>query len=125
MGVDQFGALFDQLDARLVEVGAIDRGETRYLAFLGRHQRRPIEARRTDAPAEPLGVGKIVGEATGVDQQLLGHAAANDAGSADAELLRDDRLRAVLGRDSRRPDPARPGADDKKVDVERHGANLP
>ena len=96
MGVDHLGALFDQLDARLVEIGAIDRGEARDLALLGRHQRRPIETRRPDAPAEPFGVGKIVGEAARVDQQLLGHATANDAGSADAEFLRDDDFRAVL-----------------------------
>ena len=124
MGVDQFGALLDQLDARLVEVGAIDRGQARDFALLGRHQRRPIETPRPDAPAEPFGVGKIVGEAARVDQQLLGHAAANDAGSADAEFLRDDDLRAMLGRDSRRPNPARTGADDEQVDVERHRANL-
>ena len=72
----------------------------------------------------PSASREIVGEAAGVDQQLFGHAAADDAGSADAEFLRHDHLRAVLGGDARRPNAARSGADDEEIDVERHRANL-
>ena len=59
----------------------------------------------------------MVGEAARIDQQLLRHAAANDAGSADAELLRHHRLGAVAGRDARGADAARTGADDEQIDV--------
>jgi hypothetical protein len=33
---------------------------------------------------KPAGILELVGETAGIDQQLLGHAAADDAGAADA-----------------------------------------
>ena len=54
-------------------------------------QRRPVEARLADGPAEAGGILELVGEAAGVDQELLRHAAADDAGAADPVLLGDRR----------------------------------
>ena len=84
--------------------------------------RRPVETRLADAPAIAGGVAKIVGEPAGVDQQFLGHAAADDAGAADAEFLGDHRARAVAGGDPRRAHAARSRADDEQINVEAHDA---
>ena len=102
------------------EIGAIGGRKTGDLLLLGRDEARPVEGRLADAPAEPGGVGELVGEAAGVDVKLLRHAAADDAGAADPALLGDDRLRAMPGGDARRPHAARACADDEEVDVESH-----
>src|SRR3546814_16470469 len=52
-----------------------------------------------------------------VDQQLLGHATANDAGAADAIFLRHRDLRAMGRRHAGSPHAARSRADDVKVEV--------
>src|SRR3546814_19009856 len=52
-----------------------------------------------------------------VDQQLLGHATANDAGAADAIFLRHRDLRAMGRRHAGSPHAARSRADDEKVEV--------
>ena len=59
---------------------------------LGQHivaQHRPVEAAVRNVPAEHRGVVQILGEMRAVDEQLLGNAAADDAGSADLMLLGD------------------------------------
>ena len=70
-----------------------------------------------DAPAEALRVLELVAEAAGVDQQLLGHAAADHAGAAEAVLLGNRHLGAVAGGDARRAHAARAAADDEQVEV--------
>ena len=92
--------------------------EPRNLLVLGRDQCRPVEVRLADRPAEAARILEVVGEAAGVDEQLLGHAAADDAGAADAILLRDGDLGAVAGRDARRAHAARAGADHEQIVVE-------
>src|SRR3546814_19657311 len=52
-----------------------------------------------------------------VDQQLLGHATANDAGAADAIFLRHRDLRAMGRRHAGSPHAARSRADDEQVEV--------
>src|SRR3546814_10851332 len=51
-------------------------------------QYRPVELGLADLPAKPTGVLKVFGEMRAVNQQLLGHAAANDARAAD--LMRSE-----------------------------------
>ena len=58
-----------------------------------------------------------------IDQQLLGHAAADDAGPADAKLLGDRHLGAVPGGDAGGTNATRSGADDEQIIVESHGTS--
>ena len=77
---------------------------------LGEHivaQHRPVEIAVADVPAEAARVLQILGEMRAVDEQLLGHAAADDAGAADAILLGDRDPRAMRGRNPRGANPAR------------------
>src|SRR3546814_12479907 len=60
-----------------------------------------------------------------VNEQFLGHAAADDTGAADPILLRHRDARAVRGRDTRGADAARTRADDDEIIVEiAHGKPL-
>src|SRR3546814_12396287 len=60
-----------------------------------------------------------------VNEQFLGHAAADDTGAADPILLRHRDARAVRGRDARGADAARTRADDEEIIVEiAHGKPL-
>ena len=98
-------------------VGGIGGFEPRDLAVLVGDQRRPVERRLGDRPAEAGGVLELVGEARGVDQELLRHAAADHAGAADAVFLGDHHARAVARRDARGAHAARARADDEQIDV--------
>ena len=69
-------------------------------------------------PAEAPRVLQILGEMRAVDEQLLRHAAADDAGAADAIFLRHRHLGAMRRRNARRAGPAGTGTDDEKVVVE-------
>ncbi len=125
MRVEQFGVAVVQRDVmarqrRLVDaVQPVDLGQDIVA------QRRPVEAPVAERPAEAARVDQVLGEVTAIDQQLLRHAAADDAGTADAVLLGDGDARAVARRDPRGADPARAGADDEEVVVEAgHGAQV-
>ncbi len=88
---------------------------------LGQHiiaQPRPIKAQIGHIPAEIARVRQILGKMGAIDEQLLGHAAANDAGAADAEFLGNRHPRAVRGGDPRGAHPARSGANHEQVIVE-------
>ena len=123
--VGQLRARLQQRDAGPLQALLVEPLEARDLGVLAGDQARPVEARRRDAPAEAGRVLELVAEAAGVDQQLLGHAAADHAGAAEAILLRDRHLGAVPGGDARRPHPARPAADDEEVVVVfAHGSVL-
>ncbi len=52
-----------------------------------------------------------------IDEQLLGHAPADDAGPADLIFLGDRDARAISGGDPRRPYAARAGTDHEQVEV--------
>ena len=68
-------------------------------------------------PAEALGGLEGGGELAGVDHELLGHAAANDAGAADAVFLGDGDAGSGQRRHPRGPHSAGAGADDEEVVV--------
>ena len=78
-------------------------------------QHGPVEALGRNVPAEHRGVVEILGEMRTIDEQFLGHAAADHAGPADSKFLGDRDLGAMPGRDPRRAHPARPGADHEQV----------
>ena len=76
---------------------------------LGQHivaKHRPVEALLRHVPAEHRRIVEVLGEMRAIDQQLLGHAAADHAGAADLMLLGDGDARAISRR--RRARRARP-----------------
>src|SRR3981189_242055 len=77
-------------------------------------QGAPVEARPFDGPSVSGGIPEIVRKPGRVDEQLLRHAAPDDAGSADPVLLREYHFCAVGGRDARSPEAARAPADNEK-----------
>src|SRR5512139_1169262 len=95
VGAGDGGAGADQFDVRIAQRLLVKAGKAGDLLFLGGDKGAPVEARFSDMPAEAARVCEVVPEAAGQDIKLLGHAAANDAGSADAELLGDGDLRAM------------------------------
>jgi hypothetical protein len=106
------GAGLDQLGPGALEIADIGRVQRVDHPVLAGDEGRPVEARRLgQRPAEAAGVLELLGEARGIDEQLLGHAAADDAGAADAVRLGHHHLRAMLrgdaARRARRPSPPR------------------
>ena len=80
-------------------------------------QDRPVEALLRNVPAEHRRIVEVLGEVRAVNEQLLGHAAADDASAADLILLGDRHPRAVSGRHARRAHTAGAGADHEQVEV--------
>ena len=63
MRPDDFGALFKNLDAGLVEIGLVDVGKAGDFAFLGGDKLAPVEFRRFwQTPAKSFGIGEILRE---------------------------------------------------------------
>ncbi len=118
MGTGDDRAIEDDLDAVIgqrVGIGAVDPVDLLHHIVA---QPRPVEPEIVGhVPAEALGVLQILGEMRAIDEQLLGHAAADDAGAADAIFLGHRDLRAVGRRNARRARAARARTDDEKVVV--------
>ncbi len=96
------------------------RVEAAQAGHFGQHvvtQGRPIELRVFHVPAETTRVFKVFREMRAVHQQLLGHAAANDAGAADAILLGDCNSGAMGRGHARRTHTAGTGTDYQKIIV--------
>ncbi len=121
VGIGQRGAVLDDFDAGLRQERAIGRLQPRDLLVLVGDQRRPVERGVRHGPAEAGGILEFAVEARGIDQKLLRHAAADDAGAAEAIFLRQHHARAVLRGNARGAHAARAAADDEQIDVEiRH-----
>ena len=119
VGAGQRRALGEDLDLVAVEDVGVDALEP---LDLGQHivaQGRPVELAAADLPAEAARVLQILGEMGAVDEQLLGHAAADHAGAADPIFLGDRDPGAMRGGDPRRAHAARAGADHEQVIVDR------
>src|SRR5690606_1166849 len=117
MRVLEDGAAVDQVDAGLAEVGRVDARQAGDLDILGLEEGRPVELRPLEGPAVALGDLQGVADLGGHDHELLRHAAADDAGAADAEPLGDGHALAAEGGQSGRADAAGAGADDEEVVV--------
>ena len=91
-------------------------------ADLGEHvvaEHRPVEPLLRNVPTEHRGILDILGEVRAVDEQFLGHAAADHAGAANLVLLGDRHASAISRSDARRAHAARAGADHEQVKI-RH-----
>ena len=105
------------LGAGALDEAAVDAFEPLDLPVLVGEQRRPVEAGAFAGPAVALGVLEVVAEAAGVNQQLLGYAAADRAGAAEPVFLGNRHLGAMAGRDASGAHAARAAADDEEVEV--------
>ena len=120
----ELGAGREEAHAGALEHAEIDAVEARDLGVPGLAQPLEGELGRADVPAVELGRLEPFGEMRAVVHQLLGHAAADDAGPAHPAVLGQAHLRAV----GRRPPPAghaaRAAADHEQVEV-GHGERSP
>ena len=117
VGIGQRRARVEAFRAGALDEAAVDALQPLDLAVLVGLQRRPVEAGALDGPAVALRVLEVVAEAAGVDEQLLGYAAADRAGAAEAVLLGNGHLGAVARRDAPGAHAARSAADDEEVEV--------
>ncbi len=111
------GAFVDDLDPVAVErvgVGTVEPVDLRQDIVA---QHRPVEIAFGHVPAKAARVVQILGEMRAIDEQLLGHAAADDAGAADAIFLGNRDLRAVGGGNAGGADAAGACTDDEEVVV--------
>ena len=100
---------------------AVDAFKARDLLILVGDQRCPVESRFTDRPAIARRILDQLGVLRGIDHQLLGNTAANNAGTAKPALFRHRHLLAKRSGNTPCPHATRAAADNKKVIVElRH-----
>ena len=112
------GAILENGNAGIVQHAAIDARDARDLLILVGDERRPIETRARDVPAETAGILEFFRERAGIDQELLGDAAAHHAGAAKLVVLGDGDARSHLRGDPRGAHAARTRADDEEIEVE-------
>jgi hypothetical protein len=124
VAVLQPGLAMDQLGAGVLEVADVDAGEPGDLLVLFHQEPRPVEAGVGDIPAVAPGGLEMLRIFRGVDHELLGHAAADHAGAADAMFLSDRHLGAGHGRDPGRAHAAGARPDDEEVVVVAGQAGL-
>ena len=117
---DDAGVLGKARHAGLVQVAGIGGFQPADFLVLGGHQRRPVEGGGRHLPAESAGFLESLRKARGKDQQLLGHAAADDAGAPEAETFGNAHPGTVLGGDPCRPHPSRAATDHKEVEFSAH-----
>src|SRR6185312_271588 len=89
VGVHQAGPAVGELRAGVLQVAHVDTGEPGDLLVLLGDEVLPAEAGLADGPAIALRNLEMMREFRGIDHELLGHAAADDAGAADPVLLGD------------------------------------
>src|SRR5262249_16690178 len=86
-------------------------------AVLVGDQRLPVERRMRHRPAKPGGIFELVVKAGGIDEKLLGHTAADHAGTAEPVFLGKHDVRPVLGGNAGSADAARSASDYEKIGV--------
>ena len=119
VGTQEAGVAGKTRHAGLVQVGGVGAFQPRDLGILGGDELFPVEGSWGHVPAEAPTFLEALRKARGVYQQLLGHAAADDAGATVAKALGNAHTRTVLGRDAGRAHAARAATDDEEIEVER------
>jgi hypothetical protein len=123
--VQQTTVAAQHLDPGLLKKALVDPFQAVDLPVLVGDEARPVEGGLADLPAEAGSVLEVLVEVAGIDQELLGHAAADDAGAAVAVGLDNGHLGAGLRCHARRAHAARAAADDEEVEVVvRHASSL-
>src|SRR3546814_12591172 len=115
---DHGRARLEHGDLVIVERLAVEALEPRDLREHIVAQPRPVEAAVGHVPAELAGVVNILRAMGAIDEQLLGHAATDGAGAAEAIFLRPRDARSVRGSNPAGPTPPRTGAKYTQVDDE-------
>jgi hypothetical protein len=118
MGIYHVCPTTENLHPGLLQHVLVDAVEARDLPVLVRQQRRPIEGRFADGPAEGARDGEILAEVRGVGEELLGDAADVDAGAAEAVRLGDRDARAIARRDPAGANATRASPDGEEVVIE-------
>ena len=118
----EHGAVLHNRDAGLFDIGLVETFQPVNLAVLVGDQRGPVELALPEGPAIAGRVHDVFLELAGIDQELLGNAAADDAGAAQAVFLGQRHARTGQRRHAAGAHAARAAANDEKVVVElRHG----
>src|SRR5688572_20832110 len=115
MGPDEHRPLLDHLHAMIFQGLGVETLEPLDLAKHIVAQSRPVEVGFAGFPAEAGSILQVLGEMGAIDEQLLGDAATDHAGSADLMLLGDGYLGAMGRRHTRSANAARTGTDDEKI----------
>jgi hypothetical protein len=121
------GARLEERHAGLFQIGLIDVVETINLSIFVSDHRCPVEARLANRPAKAACIFKDFGEMRGVDQQLFGHAASNDAGATIAVFFGKRDAGAVERSDARCAHAAGPPAYHEEIVVKGgvgHGSDF-
>jgi hypothetical protein len=85
--IDQLRAAFDDLRAAVFEAAAVQAFEPGDFPVLGGDQRLPVERGLADLPPVADRILEMLAVMRGIDEELLGHAAADDAGAAEPVLF--------------------------------------
>jgi hypothetical protein len=117
--VDEARATAQDLDAGVGEQALVYAVQPRDLPVLVGDQRRPVEPRLADRPAEIRRVMHVVAEVRRIGEELLRDAAHVDAGAAEASGLGDRDARAEAGREAGGAYAARSAADHEQIDFPR------
>ncbi|MNV13005.1 hypothetical protein D3C71_1036320 [compost metagenome] len=117
VGVNQFRPAVENVRLGVFKTLAVEPFETGDFLVLRRDQLLPVEAAFADAPAKSFRVLEMFRELRGVDEQLLRHAAADDAGAAIAVFLGDCHALAERGRYTAAAHAARTATDDEEIVV--------
>lgn len=114
----QHRAGIEDLHPSIAQRAPVGRLKTGDLGVLGRDQLGPVEARPLEAPAEARRILEGIAKAAGVNEQLLGDASSDHAGTTRTIFLGETDARARLCRDPRRTHAARTAAYDEKIEIE-------
>src|SRR5690606_9634079 len=120
MAIDDARMAFEQADATVGQQIAVDAVEALDLAVLVGDQRRPVEVRFAQRPAETCGLLEVLGEMRTVHQQFLRYAADVDAGAAQIATLGDRDAGTKASGEARRTYAAGTGADHEQIEVVTH-----
>ena len=107
----QLGALVEDRDVVICEGLGVSALKPTDLCQNIVAQHGPVEPLFRNVPAEHGRVVEVLGEMRAIDEQLLGHTAADHAGAADLMLLGDGDARAIGSGHARGAHAARAGAD--------------
>ncbi|ENN89245.1 hypothetical protein RHSP_51766 [Rhizobium freirei PRF 81] len=124
MGVHQFGAGIEDVRLGVIQPLAVEALQPGDFLILRLDQLIPVETAFADRPAEAGSILEMLAVLRGIDEELLRHTAANDAGPAIAIFLGNADLLAERSGDARAAYAAGAAANDEKVEIKRRHGRL-